>query len=410
MKFSKLIIIGAIVACTGVAWFILGSALSVRSSDTSTRLEKEVLGNLGPAMEQLHPNIYYLSSTGAQVRRDLQPVSSRVSVDLTYEPRKKGLVWYRAYDAVFEAKYMVKNPTPITQTVFLGFRFPAEGARYDRFSLKIGEKTTDKAPEGGSITESVILKPGEEIPLVVAYRSSGQNQWTYSFGDARRVRDFTLAMTTNFKEINMPMGTESPTARTTIGKEWDLEWKYSDVIGARSIGMDMPAVVNPGPVAARITFFAPVSLLFFFAVLVIFEMVRGVDLHPMNYFFLAAGCFAFQLLFAYLVDLMPVMRAFGVAAAVSLVLVSGYLWLVAGGSFARIAALAQCAYMILFSYSFFFRGLTGITITVGAVVTLALLMVFTAKVDWNTIFSRKEKKKSPPVEPLTPASVPPPLD
>ena len=42
----------------------------------------------------------------------------------------------------------------------------------------------------------------------------------------------------------------------------------------------------------------------------------------MNYFFLAAGFFAFQLLFAYLVDLVPISAAFVVAAVVSLTLVT----------------------------------------------------------------------------------------
>jgi hypothetical protein len=134
------------------------------------------------------------------------------------------------------------------------------------------------------------------------------------------------------------------------------------------------------------TFFAPVSLLFFFAVLVIVAIQRRTDLHPMNYFFLAAGCFAFQLLFAYLVDLLPLLPSFLLAAAVSLALVNGYLWRAAGGAFALISAGAQFAYMVLFSYSFFFDGLTGITITVGAIATLALLMAFTARVNWNAAF------------------------
>ena len=56
---------------------------------------------------------------------------------------------------------------------------------------------------------------------------------------------------------------------------------------------------------------------------------------------------------------------------------------------ARTAACAQFAYMVLFSYSFFFDGLTGITITVGAIATLALLMAFTAKVDWDQTLRRK---------------------
>ena len=58
---------------------------------------------------------------------------------------------------------------------------------------------------------------------------------------------------------------------------------------------------------------------------------------------------------------------------------------------ARISLVAQFAYMVLFSASFFFEGLTGITITVGAIVTLAILMAFTAKVDWNEVFKKVPK-------------------
>jgi inner membrane protein involved in colicin E2 resistance len=137
------------------------------------------------------------------------------------------------------------------------------------------------------------------------------------------------------------------------------------------------------------SFFAPVSLLFFFSVLVLMGMVRRVNLHPMNYFFLAAGCFAFQLLFAYLVDLIPLTPAFVISAVVSLVLVNGYLFAVVGLRFAQLGVVAQFAYMVLFSYSFFFEGLTGLTITIGAIVTLALLMAATARVNWAEKFGSK---------------------
>jgi hypothetical protein len=161
----------------------------------------------------------------------------------------------------------------------------------------------------------------------------------------------------------------------------------------------MPSVANPGPVASRMSFFAPVSLLFFFAVLILIGMVWEVKLHPMNYFFLAAGCFAFQLLFAYLVDLIPLSLAFVISAAVSLALVSGYLLAAAGRRFARVAALAQFAFIVLFSYSFFFDGLTGLTITIGAIITLALLMIATARVNWADKFR----------SPTTIHTVPPPI-
>ncbi len=109
------------------------------------------------------------------------------------------------------------------------------------------------------------------------------------------------------------------------------------------MGIDMPKVLNPGPIAGRISFFAPVSLLFFFVVLLIMGAVTGINLHPMNYLFLATCCFAFLLLFDYIVDLMPIHLCYLLSAADSLILVCGYLYAVGGRALTRIALPAQFA-------------------------------------------------------------------
>jgi hypothetical protein len=82
---------------------------------------------------------------------------------------------------------------------------------------------------------------------------------------------------------------------------------------------------------------------------------------------------------------MPIHMCFFLSAAVSLGLVCGYLHAVGGRQLTRIALPAQFAYMVLFSYSFFFDGLSGLTIAVGAVLTLAVLMVATAKLNWSEV-------------------------
>jgi len=381
MNIKKLAGICLITACTTLAWFILGGALSFRSESSESRLSAEVTRNWGPVLKQEAPSFFYEPTAGSAVRMAIAPESSDLHVTLTYDPKQKGLLWYRTYSVDFAAEYRVKNPTPIPQTVYASFAFPTEDARYDQFSLTFGDKITDKAPALGEISESVMLAPGAEAPLKITYRAAGMNTWSYLLTGPKRVRDLRLAMKTNFREINIPTGAESPTSRTPDGLHFN--WDYTDVIGAHAIAMDMPAVPKPGYIAGRMTYFAPVSLIFFFSVLVMVAIHDRLDLHPMNYFFLAAGCFAFQLLFAYLVDLLPLTASFLIAAFVSLVLVNAYLWRAASPRFARISALAQFAYMVLFSYSFFFDGLTGIAIAIGAVITLALLMAFTAKVDWD---------------------------
>ena len=248
----------------------------------------------------------------------------------------------------------------------------------------------------GVIHRAVVVPAGGSVPLHVAYRTRGTGNWNYRFPDAGRIAGFELAMRTNFPEINFPVGTGSPSDRGFRDGGWDLAWSYPDVLAAPAIGMDMPKLLNAGPVASRIAFFAPVSLLFFVTVLLLIGGLKGISLHPMHVFFVAAGFFAFHLLFAYLVDLLPLHPSFVIAALASLVLVCGYLWAVGGTALFKVALPAQLAYMVLFSFSFFFDGLTGITIAVGSVATLALLMILTAKVDWQKAFNRRPEPPSLP--------------
>jgi hypothetical protein len=58
--------------------------------------------------------------------------------------------------------------------------------------------------------------------------------------------------------------------------------------------------------------------------------------------------------------------------------------IVAGPRFAfREVALAQIVYLVLFSYAFFFKGFTGLSIAIGSVVTLFVVMQMTARIDWR---------------------------
>jgi hypothetical protein len=391
----RLLAIGFIFACTAAAWFTLGSALLVRTAASDGALGRAVGQAWGRPLNQPHPRAWYASPTGEKGRRMLAPEASEVSVRLDYDPKQKGLLWYRTYWVQFSGSYRITNPAPIAQTIYAVFELPGRDTSYYDVSFQLGGGNASPAvPRDGVLTEAVVVPAGGSVPLTVAYRARGVDGWTYQFGGAGRIRNFRLEMTTNFREVDFP--TASPTSRkATQAGGLALEWNYADIIGAQPISMPMPKVLNAGPVAARISFFAPVSLLFFFAVLLILGAVRGAGLHPMNYFFLAAGCFAFQLLFAYLVDVLPVHASFLIAAAVSLGLVSGYIHAVAGRALSAIALPAQFAYMVLFSYSFFFDGMSGLTITIGAIATLAILMLATARTDWSEKFSRRPRPAAP---------------
>ena len=174
------------------------------------------------------------------------------------------------------------------------------------------------------------------------------------------------------------------------GSGWELGWDKESVVSGKSIGMVMPERINPGPLAQGMTLHAPVSLFFFFLVMFILQVHRSIGMHPMNYFFVACGFFAFNLLFSYLVDHLEILLAFGIAASVSLVLVTTYLRLVVGPRFAFLeAGVSQVIYQALFSLAHFLEGYTGLTITVGAIITLAIVMQVTGRTDWARVFRGK---------------------
>lgn len=65
-----------------------------------------------------------------------------------------------------------------------------------------------------------------------------------------------------------------------------------------------------------------------------------------------------------------------------------YLRLVAGPRFAILeAGLAQLIYLVLFSYTFFLKGFTGLAITIGCIVTLFVVMQVTGHVRWKERFA-----------------------
>jgi hypothetical protein len=51
------------------------------------------------------------------------------------------------------------------------------------------------------------------------------------------------------------------------------------------------------------------------------------------------------------------------------------------------AGLTQLIYLVLFSYPFFFEGFTGLAVTIGAILTLFVVMQMTGRIRWEERFS-----------------------
>lgn len=398
MTVARLIAIGFIFVCVAMAWFILAGSIVIRTADIGSQMNPQVQELWGPPLTQTAPTAYLgvLDRTGRQSPPPQGSLdSSDVKVDLHLDYRQKGLLWYSTYTVDFDGKYRFTNPTdqPITMTV--QFVFPAANTLYDNFKFDING--TQALPEGNlseTLTKAVNLGPREQANVQVTYRSRGVDRWLYRFGAGiTNVKNFNMVVNTDFRDYDFPQQSVSASDRKTTDKGAQLAWKFDSTVAGFNIGIEMPKKTQPGPLASRMSFFAPVSLLFFFTVLVIIGAVRGQNLHPMHYFFLGAAFFSFHLLFAYLADQVAVEIAFIASALVSLVLVVSYVGRMANWKFAlREVGISQFLFLILFSYAFFYEGYTGLVITIGAIITLAVMMQMTAKVNWEAAFRPGKKQ------------------
>jgi inner membrane protein involved in colicin E2 resistance len=398
---------------------ILGSTLHLRTDSLSGSLISEVYAVWGPPGRQAPPRASYhkveltdettieQTSTGS-IKRTVQhetkvdvPVvldTSKVHATIALEQKRKGLMWFPTYGVAFDAKYTFANDALAAHDVQVHFplRSPANddgrgaisasGGSFDGFGVTDGAgRPIAFDISGDEAVFSDHFAAGERRYYGISYRTRGTSSFRYLMTQGSgRVHDLDVDIDTNFTDVDFPTDTLSPTARTGTPSGWRGTWHFSSLVSTSAIGIDLPQLLNPGPLATKVTLFAPVSLLFFFFVVAVLSQARGLELHPMHYFLLSCAFFAFHLLFAYMVDHWNIVPSFAIAASVSVFLVVSYARLFVGWRFAlREMGLSQLLYLVLFSATFFWDGFTGLAIAIGATATLFFVMQVTGRTAWR---------------------------
>lgn len=394
--------------CIAGAWAVLGFTVTTRTTDQDQSLKTAVGQLWGTQQRQFAPHIYYQTTSQTKVETiqggktitetkdettsyPLLLDGSDIKADLNLEYRQKGLLWYSIYRVRFGGKYRVTNYTDEERDIFFNFSAPAQSGVLDNFRFVVGGKEIPNLPfNAGVLSQKMRLAPGQSEIVEIEYGSQGMDEWWYDFGkDVNQVKNFSLAMRTDFDQIDFPQSSLSPTQRTQGASGWELKWQYANLLSGVKIGMVMPRKLNPGPWVSQITFAAPVSLFLFFFVVFVLTTVKKIKLHPMNYFFIGSAFFSFHLLLAYLVDHVSIHVSFLICSLVSIALVISYLRLAVGNRFAFVeAGILQFVYLVMFSYTFFFERFTGLAITVLCILTLFVVMQFTGRVDWDTLFRK----------------------
>jgi hypothetical protein len=402
---KRYLALGVVWLGCALGWMLLGTTLLVRSGETSSQLVNEVHALWGPPLDQGAPAATYLEARSREERTTLyaangRPYESTVTrteevalplplestharAVLALEHRQKGLLWFPTYAVEFQARYVVRNDTAAARNARLSFPLPARNAIYDGFEVRDEQgRPIAAAVEGAAALWTVPLGPGATHGFSVQYRTRGTATWTYrptSSGGAV-VKDFQLDLVTSVPGVDFAPGSISPSTARPEGRGWHGRWEFRSLVASAPISLELPQKLNPGPLAARITFFAPVALLFYFFVVVLLAERHGHRLHPLSWFLIGCAFFADHLLFAYLADHLPLWAAMGLASLTSIALVVTYAQWLVGWRFALLEmGLAQLVYLVGFSLTFLLKGFTGLSIAVGAVLTLALMMQVTGR-------------------------------
>src|SRR5437867_5211290 len=429
--FKRIAAIAFIFGCTAVGWAILGSTIFYRTYNAESGLSGRVASTWGAPQAQAPPAIARewqeektveveekgKKTTRTEKQTHLEAVridASRVAANLHIDYRQKGLLWFSTCTVDFNGAYTFQNPTAREEEFVIQLPFPAQQAVYDNVQLLLDDKPLTVTFSGSQAVARTRMAASAKSVLHATYRSQGLDGWRYNFssanaegsvahenndGNAKQIsqaRDFHLLVKTDFSGFDFPDNSLSPTEKRQTANGWELEWNYQNLVSGFDIALKMPQKLQPGPLAGRISYFAPVSLFFFFFLVFMLSTLRGNDLHPMNYFFLACAFFAFHLLLAYLADHISIHAAFPISSVVSIALVVSYLRLVVDLRFAVVdAGLTQVIYLVLFSYAFFFEGFTGLAVTIGAILTLFVVMQMTGRLKWEEKFATAPQNQGP---------------
>jgi hypothetical protein len=415
MSVKKIVAIALIYIFALIAWMILGVSNLSRTDQSFRSLKGQVAGLYGDEIIINSPECYSKTRKfseeiidGKKISReyfetdDFELIRSDIGIDIHLDPRKKGNLWFPTFKIRFNGNYRFRTPAlnnDKNRKFYLLTTLGSSNAIYNDVQLSIDDRKISNVLPLIRKEEIEIPPPTDgQVDLTVSYGCTGMEKLVYYISpnpeDISQINDFKMTVRTDFKNYDFPDNMMSATEKHESDNGGELIWQLNQSVTGKDIGIIIPNKLNPGEIVSRVTFFAPVSLLFFFVVLFVLSVIMKVNIHPMNYFFLAATFFSFHLMYSYFSDHLNIYLTFVIASVASLVLTTTYLRLFTPKKIAwGYAPLTQLIYLIIFAYSFFFKGLTGVIVTICSVLTLFILMQVTAKVNWEAVFKKAADSK-----------------
>lgn len=234
-------------------------------------------------------------------------VSSAAEFDIKYNPRYLGGAGYPGYEYKADLEFDVVNPTDAPALGVFSFGLPGAGyGVYDNLQIRVdGEPQKGVSFEEGSLQWRRVLPAQARLAVSVSYNSRGLQFLRYTPGNflercqaVMRVSGFDAA------RLDFPIGAMSPNTdlKTLKGEQFTLNWDLSNAVTNYSIGLIVPAPVQPGFAASVILKQAPLGIVVLLLALTISRMLLGRGFCRLSTAFSLILLYFGYALFAYLSD------------------------------------------------------------------------------------------------------------
>lgn len=311
-----------------------------------------------------------------------------------------------AYDARFQGKYILKNPTNQAFYASLFFPFPKGAGTFSHLSFQQSSLHPSKtATSQPSVTQNKSSKhvrmtpygmtwnyrflPNEQLKVSIKYHVRGREQYRYRIASGKKQK-FHFTMDVVGADPLLPSTSLQPTSHLKRLTKQQLvhhfSWKFDHFLSTQPIEVRFPKQY------AKYYRFSLLGKLGFIALLFfgLFFWLLSEQFHPtkvqsggkslVNFAFLLAGFVSFFPLFIYLEDHVTIWQAFSIAISSASLLTTFHVAMFMG---IRWGLLVNLPLQLFFTAGFTFAVLVPtyrpLAFTVGAVILVAFLIVSHAR-------------------------------
>ena len=310
----------------------------------------------------------------------------KISIKIKSNIREKGLLKYPGYNLTFNGRYTLKNLNSNSERLEFSFPLPHDAGNITDIKVKFKDKEyTEDSNYSNGIQWDGVLAKNESVVFDITYTAQGTERFLLAMGTGKsEIKNLDVELITDFTDNTIPDGAMVPTSSAGDNKEMKYTWVASNLVTGQNISLKFKISGNYGEIISKLFYYSPVALFLFVALLLVFSVSKGINLHPMHYLFVITGFFIFYLLGSYIVSYMHIIIGILISLAVSTGIILYYTYLInKGKELVKVSAFGVILFQWVFSTAFFVPEHTGFLITIASIIAFLFLIRSTASVDWE---------------------------